>query len=59
PPAIVFVPSRGHGYWHHGYDAWGYPVRTWVPAPPPRRHYAPPRQHYRGYGHGHHHGPRW
>jgi hypothetical protein len=59
PPAIVVVPGRAHGYWHHGYDAWGHPLRTWVPAPPPRRYYAPPRPHHHGHGHGHHHRPRW
>jgi hypothetical protein len=59
PPAVVFVPRLGHGYWHHGFDAWGHPLRTWVPAPPPR-YYAPaPRIYPRGYGYGHHGGPRW
>lgn len=50
PPAVVFVPNRGHGYWRHGFDAWGRPLRTWIPVAPPR-YYAPPvypRHYYRG-----------
>ncbi len=58
PPVVVFVLSRGHGYWHDAYDAWGRPIRTWVPAPGYRRHYAPPpRPHY--HRHYPRHNPRW
>ena len=57
PPAIVFVPSHGHGYWHHGFDDWGRPIRSWVPAPGHRRHYAPPRPYHHPYGPGY--GHRW
>jgi len=60
PPAVVFVPSLGYGYWRHGVDSWGHPFRTWIPAPPPHRHYAPPpRRYHPGYGDGHYHGRRW
>ena len=46
PPAIIFLPGRGHGYWHHHTDAWGRPLQSWVSAPPPRGYYPPgPRGH--------------
>jgi hypothetical protein len=51
PPPVVFVPSRGHGYWQHEIDPWGRPVRQWVPAP---RYYAPPPVYYHP-----HRSPRW
>lgn len=63
PPAIVFLPDRGHGYWHHGVDPWGRPLRTWVPAARPRDYYAPaprpPHHHHRGYRDGWRHDYRW
>lgn len=49
PPAVVFVPNRGHGYWHHGVDAWGRPLRSWIPAPAPHRYYSPPPRRHYGY----------
>ncbi len=32
PPPVVYGPPPG--YWQHGVDAWGRPIRTWVPAAP-------------------------
>jgi len=56
PPPIIFVPSRGHGFWQHGVDAWGRPFQTWVPVPPPRRYdYAPRPWH----SYPSPYGPRW
>ena len=40
-PTIIFLPGRGHGYWHHQVDSWGRPLQTWVPAPRPRNYYPP------------------
>jgi hypothetical protein len=59
PPRVVYVPSRGHGFWHHGVDAWGRPLRSWVPAPRPRGYYAPPPHRHYNHHPGHRHRPRW
>ena len=63
PPGIVFIPGRGHGYWHHGVDGWGRPYQSWVPAAPPRGYYyapAPyPRHHHPGYRYGGRPDHRW
>ncbi len=62
PPPVMYLPHGGHGFWHHGVDAWGRPFRTWVPAHPPRfrpDHAIPPyHHHHRGHRHDHRHGPR-
>ena len=51
PPTVIFVPGYGHGYWQHHADSWGRPLRTWVPAPPPRGYYPPaPRWHQHPHG---------
>lgn len=62
PPVIVFVPGFGHGFWRHGVDAWGRPLRIWVPAARPRGYYAPAphRHHHHRHDRGRRgHGHRW